>query len=133
MTERKTFKSNSVTDADIIAIAMEAGFEGRHNDARLSGKSNIDELLYVDEYPVGEMLFKFSELLLMKAGIFPGHLVNYYRVWVIESLVDEKLSMGYEFMLDKEDNKVTYKPLEATEKYILMKVNKEIYKKIDSK
>ena len=91
MSDRKIFKSNSVTDADVLAIAMEVGFDGRGS---LSGKSETDELIYVaEEYPIGEMLFKFAELLLIKAGIFPDQLVDYYRIWVLEELVDKILSI----------------------------------------
>lgn len=45
---------------EIIRMAREAGFE--EYDCGLSGNSELDEMLYVGEYPIGEAVFKFAAL-----------------------------------------------------------------------
>lgn len=49
-----------MTQDEIIALAREAGFE--EYDCGLSGNSELDEMLYVGEYPIGEAVFKFAAL-----------------------------------------------------------------------
>jgi len=50
-----------MTKDDIIRMALEAGFEKYHLTS-LSGESELDRTLQVGEYPVGEYVSKFAEL-----------------------------------------------------------------------
>jgi hypothetical protein len=49
-----------MTNEEIIRMAREAGFE--EYDCGLSGNSELDEMLYVGEYPIGEAVFKLVVL-----------------------------------------------------------------------
>lgn len=50
-----------MTRDDIIAMALQAGFE-KYEWSSLSGVSELDETLQVNEYPVGETVFEFAAL-----------------------------------------------------------------------
>jgi hypothetical protein len=52
---------NGLNEDDIIRMAREAGFEEYHWTS-LSGESELDRTLQVGEYPVGESVFKFANL-----------------------------------------------------------------------
>jgi hypothetical protein len=48
----------------IVKLARAAGFDGPNAEAGygLSGKSGVDELLYCNDYPCGESVIKFANL-----------------------------------------------------------------------
>lgn len=48
----------------IIELAIKAGFQDPESNVGLSGTSEKDELIYCDEYPVGESILEFARLLL---------------------------------------------------------------------
>ena len=53
-----------MTDKELAELAYKAGFDGDQEYNGLSGNSELDELIYVGEYPCGEILKKFIELYL---------------------------------------------------------------------
>lgn len=47
---------------EVVKLAIEAGFDPETPEG-LSGKSELDAQIYVDEYPVGESIFKLLQSL----------------------------------------------------------------------
>lgn len=56
-----TLPKTRLTIAQIFQMAVEAGFEP-YEDYSLSGDSEEDELLQVGEYPVGESVIAFANM-----------------------------------------------------------------------
>lgn len=54
-----------MTRDEIIELAREAGFDA-YESYCLSGGSELDMTLAVEEYPIGETVFKFAELVAAK-------------------------------------------------------------------
>lgn len=55
-----------MTNDEIIELAKQAGFDD-HEPGCLSGVSNLDQSLYVGEYPIGEIVIEFAELIQARA------------------------------------------------------------------
>ena len=54
-----------MTKEEIIELAREAGFD-TYESYCLSGESELDMTLAVEEYPIGKTVFKFAELVAAK-------------------------------------------------------------------
>ena len=54
-----------MTKQEIIELALEAGFD-TYESYCLSGESELDMTLAVEEYPIGKTVFKFAELVAAK-------------------------------------------------------------------